>query len=638
MKKIRRIYVYLVAFISMEVLLWGLIGLARSIFSDTVGGGVDALAQALALVLVGALVFGFHWWLAQRSITDNAEEHASAIRAFFLYAAAFALLIPVVQNGLAVLNRLFLDLFEIPVSRAFLGQSQALSDNLIAAIMNAILAAYFINILRSDWAEVLEKSSLTLMRRMYRYLWVFYALVMSIIGVHEILRYLFGLITKNATYLNSYASFANGLAITLVSVPLWAWAWKTVQDSLSEEAERASLFRLGVLYFLSLAGVIFVLSASGVIINSLLQMLLGEIESFKELMQEIAEPLAVAIPLGAVWAYYGGWLKRDIAAIPDAPRRASLHRLYYYILSLIGLSAAFIGIASLLYFFIDSAFSTTAWIGNLNNRLAGALATLFVGLPLWLYVWRPMQSEALALDEAGDHARRSGIRKIYLYIALFAGVVGGMVAAVQLASLLFKALLGASPSSFTNNLLNALQMFILFGGLLTYHWKSLQWDGERQSEILEDKLAEFSVVFFAKDGETLSPQLASAIEKESQGINLIVQPLDEALSAETRENVHAVILPEDVALDPPEKLGMWLRQFNGSKLILTSDASDAQGWLWMQTLSDTAKALRQLAEGEAVSVSSKSPGWMIAVYILAGLMGLQILFFLIVMTVDSLGL
>lgn len=635
MKKIRRIYFYIVAFISMEVLLWGLIGLARSIFSNTVGGGVDALAQALALVLVGAVVFGIHWWAAQRSANADAEEHASGIRAFFLYAAVFALLIPVVQNGLAVLNRLLLDLFDIPISRAFLGRSQNLSDNLIAALMNAILAAYFINILRSDWAKNFEKSGLTLMRRIYRYLWVLYTLVISIIGVHEILRYLFGLITQSSTYLNRYAWFANGLAITLIGVPLWVWAWKTVQDSLAEPAERASLFRLGMLYFLSLSGIIFVLSVSGVTINSLLLMLLGEIEGFKELMQELAEPLAVAIPLGAVWAYFGGWLKRDIAAITEAPRRAGLRRLYFYILSLIGLSAAFIGIASLLSFIIDSTFSSNVWVGNLNERLAGSLATLIIGFPLWLYAWRPMQAEALALNEAGEHARRSGIRKVYLYLALFAGVVGGMVAAVQLVSLLFKALLGATPSSFANDLLNALQMLFLFGGLLTYHWKSLQRDGERQSEVSDEKLAQFNVIFFAKEGETLSPQLASAIGKESQGINLIVQPLSETLSAETREAIHAVILPEDVALKPPEKLGAWLRQFGGSKLILTSDTGE---WLWMRDPSEIAKALRQLAEGEAVNASGRSPGWMIAVYILAGLMGLEILFFLLVATINGLGI
>jgi hypothetical protein len=635
MKKIRRIYFYAVAFISMEVLLWGLIGLARSIFSDTVGGGVDELAQALALVLVGALVFGIHWWTAERSAKMDVEEHASGIRAFFLYATLLALLIPVVQNGLAVLNRLFLDLFEIPISRAFLGRSQSLSDNLIAALMNAILAAYFLNIVRRDWAEIQERSAFTLMRRIYRYIWVLYAVGMSILGTHQIFRYLLGLIEKSATYLTSHAWLANGLAVTMIGMPLWVWAWREVQNALNEPGERASLFRLGVLYFLSLSGVIFVLSAAGVMVNALILMLLGEVETFRALMQEIAEPLAVAIPLGAVWAYYGGWLKRDIAIVPEAPRRASLHRLYNYILSLIGLIAAFTGIASLLSFVIDSTFSGSVWVGNLDERLAGSLATLIVGFPLWFYAWRPMQTEALASDEAGEHARRSGVRRVYLYLALFSGVVGGMVAAVQLASLLFEALLGATPSGFTNDLLNAFQMLFLFGGLLAYHWKSLQRDGERRSEILDDKRTQFNALFITKGTGTLPPQFASAMEKESQGINLILHPLDEELSAETKEKIHAVILPEDVAFNPPETLGIWLRQFHGSKLILTSESSE---WLWMRDLSDIARALRQLAEGEAVSISGKAPGWMIVVYIMAGLMGAQILLILFFATIDSLGL
>ena len=58
MKTIRRIYFYAVALISMEVVLWGMIGLARSIFSNSSSGGVSQLSEALALILVGVPVFG----------------------------------------------------------------------------------------------------------------------------------------------------------------------------------------------------------------------------------------------------------------------------------------------------------------------------------------------------------------------------------------------------------------------------------------------------------------------------------------------------------------------------------------------------------------------------------------------------
>ena len=53
MKSIRRLYFYLVAFISIEVIVWGLVNLLRSILDHTISGGADALAQALALTLVG---------------------------------------------------------------------------------------------------------------------------------------------------------------------------------------------------------------------------------------------------------------------------------------------------------------------------------------------------------------------------------------------------------------------------------------------------------------------------------------------------------------------------------------------------------------------------------------------------------
>lgn len=635
MKTIRRLYFYAVAFISMEVVLWGLIGLARSIFSDSVGGGVDQLAQALALILVGVPVFGIHWWAAQRSAKQDAGEHASGVRAFFFYAALLALLVPLVQNGLAFLNRLILTAFDLSVSRAVFGGYQSLSDNLIAVLMNALLAAYFISTLRADWQSVKDSASLKLTRRIYRYIWVFYSLILSIAGVQQILRFLLSPSAASSTYYTDEVWFANGLVLILVGVPLWIWTWKTVQDSASEKAERASLLRLGVLYFLSLSGVIFVLSVTGIVVNNLLQMIFGEITSFQELMNKISEPLSIGIPLGAVWAYFGNWLKRDLEAVPDAPRRAGMNRLYTYILTLIGLGATFTGLTMLLSFVIDTTLGSGFWVGNLSRHLASSLATLIVGLPLWLLTWRPMQAEAFASDDAGDHARRSIVRKTYLYLILFIGVVGGMIAAVQLASLLFEALLGARPSDFTIDLLNTLQMLILFGGLLAYHWQSLRRDGIHASENLDKKHADFSVLLIDDGSGSLASQLASAMEKESQQLNLLIHPADKAIPAKTGKNVQAVILPEDLAFEPTEKLGAWLRQFKGIKLIVPTESSDPSDWYWTKSISDAAKAIRHLAEGEKIKSASKSPGWMIAVYILAGMMGLQILFFLLIIAFDG---
>ena len=51
MKSIRRLYFYLVALISVEIVLWGLVSLLRSMVDQTISGGADALAQALACLL-----------------------------------------------------------------------------------------------------------------------------------------------------------------------------------------------------------------------------------------------------------------------------------------------------------------------------------------------------------------------------------------------------------------------------------------------------------------------------------------------------------------------------------------------------------------------------------------------------------
>src|SRR5688572_969724 len=105
MKSIRRLYFYLVAFISIEVVVWGLIGLLRSVVDDTVSGGADALAQALALILVGVPIFLIHWLWAQRASARDSEEKSATLRAVFLYGILLGTLIPVVQNLLSFIDR-----------------------------------------------------------------------------------------------------------------------------------------------------------------------------------------------------------------------------------------------------------------------------------------------------------------------------------------------------------------------------------------------------------------------------------------------------------------------------------------------------------------------------------------------------
>ena len=200
---------------------------------------------------------------------------------------------------------------------------------------------------------------------------------------------------------------------------------------------------------------------------------------------------------------------------PNAPRRAGMRRLYVYILSAIGLGATFTGLALLLAYVVDVGLGKIVWAEVLRPRLAAALATLSVGLPLWWLAWRPMQAEALASGDAGDHARRSIIRKVYLYLALFVSVVGGMIAAASLLNLLLRSLFGSSVDNLLQQVLKYLEYLFLFVGMGIYHGLMLGRDGKLASEALAEKHAAFPVLVFDHGDGSFGQAILAALHKQA---------------------------------------------------------------------------------------------------------------------------
>jgi hypothetical protein len=641
MRTVRRLYFYAVAFVSLEVVLWGLVGLARSFFCGrgiAACGAATILAQGLALILVGVPVFGFHWWMAERFSRQDGEERASGVRAVFLYGALLGTLIPIVQNALSLLDRLALQAVGLSSSQAILGPNQTWTDNLIAIVMNAIVAAYFINVLRADWQVISPNDSFTDIRRIYRHVWLIYSLAIIVAAVQQLLRFILN-IFPGALGFQYRASGAHGLALVLIGLPLWYFAWKTVQDALAEKFERESLLRLGVLYLLSLAGVITVLASGGVVVDVILRVVFGEPMTLSGFTQKVAGPLSIGIPLAGVWAYYGGWLGRAMAESAEASQRAGMRRLYSYILSAIGLGATFTGLAMLLSFAVDAAIGNIVWADVLRPRLAAALATLLVGLPLWWLTWQPMQAEALAAGDAGDHARRSVIRKVYLYLALFVSVVGGMITAVSLLNLLLRSLLGNSVENLLQQALKNLEYLLLFVGLGVYHGVVLGRDGKLASEALAEKHAAFPVLVFDPGDGSFGPAILAALHRQTPRLPAVIQSASQPVAKDAAPK--AVLVPGDLVVDPPESLRDWLRKYNGNKLVVPHAT---QGVFWTGGIrplaaaaNQAAQTVRQLAEGQEIRQLMGTSGWMIVVYIVAGLFGLEILGLLVSIGISLMG-
>jgi hypothetical protein len=620
MKSIRRLYFYLVASISIEVVIWGLVGLLRSIVDKTVSGGADALAQALALTLVGVPIFLIHWLWAQRVSAREEEEKESTLRAVFLYAILLGTLIPVIQNVLSFIDRSLVQVAGLGTARAFASfREQTFADNLIAILINLVVAFYFWNILRGEWVTFKEKQNFTEVRRLYRYLWMLYGLVITVAGLQQILRFIVFIPSNILGELGREIVF-NGLALLVVGVPVWVYSWRVIQDSLTDPAEMGSNLRLGILYILALGGVITVVTTSSMLVNSIVTRLLGADWTTRYFFQQISGPISVGVSLGMVWAYYGYWLNRHIEANGDKVRQAGLKRLYYYILAFIGLVVSFVGVSTLIAFIIDMTTSNSYLMSSSNrSTLTTAISSLVVGLPLWVLTWRPMQAQALAQDELGDHARRSVIRRFYLYLALFASVIGGMITAVALVYQLIRiALTGSVDSDFVNTLLNIIQLLFLFVVVLMYHLNVLRADGTSLSDVLSKKQSEFSVVI-VDSGEGFMDSVKAALNKLDAKVQVTVTTPKEKPEGE----FGAVIFGESLAVDAPA----WIKSFSGNRIIVQNEASDL---VWAEDAAQAAESVQRMAEGQEVQKKRTTrSAWVYVVYVFAGLFALELLFFLL---------
>ncbi len=627
MKTIRRLYFYLVAIISLEVVVWGVISLLRSIINGRdVVNGTETLAQALALIFVGVPIFLFHWLWSQNASTKDEEEKTASLRAIFLYGALLATLIPAVQNLFALINRTFLSTVRLSAERAIIGGSQTLTDNILAILINLLIAAYFWNILRNEWKTLTDTENFAEIRRLYRFIWMLYGLLMVIYGAQQALNFAFTL-PSNVLGGIGRETVVNAIALLGIGTPIWFFSWRILQNVLPDPAEKESILRLGILYLLALGGVITTLTAGGNLLYVLLNRLLGEINTSADFLQKMGDPISIALPFGVMWAYYGYWLNQQFAFDENTVRRAGKKRIYFYILSALGLAASFIGVASLLMFMIDMALDKTFLSdGSFRSMLAGALSALAVGLPMWLMTWRPMQADALGVGDSSEHARRSIIRRSYLYLALFAGVIGGMVSAVMLIFILINALLGGNRIGVARESLDSLTLLILFAVLLLYHLSALRKDSASRTDALESKQQELNIFVFDNGDGKFSNTVKAAFEKQGLKISLKVVNASEAIPVDAKAN--AIILPMSLAVNMPKNAEAWLGSFNGSRLIVNDEAA---GVFWMNDLEQMTASAQALAEGQELRPQSSrksTSAWTYVAYVFAGLFACELLFFL----------
>ena len=645
MQNIRRVYLYAVTLISLEVIVWGSIGLLRSALSegDVGGGGASRLAGALALILVGIPVFLVHWRLAQNSALRDQEDRLARVRVVFLYLTLLVTLIPIAQNALGLVNQILLQAFGLDPLLGFLGAEQSPVDNLVAIVVNAVAAAYFYTVLRADRRSAAGSQAHAETRRIYNYIWLAYSLVLVFAGLQQMIQFV--LYALGSIGGGTQGLLPNGLSLLMVGLPIWIFTDRLIRQSLADPAERDSLIRLVVLYAQVFIGVVGMLIAGGVLIYQVLRVALGAGFTAARFVSDIAGPLSFILPLALLWAYYGRMLSQELSDNHDvadeeqpSPRETrgktdqrciSLRYLYVYTLAFLGLGAAFFGLLLLLQVMLDLALGRSL-LGApaMRDQLAAALATLFIGLPVWVLAWRPMAAEGAQEGEAGDLARRSAIRRIYIYLLLFAGLIGMMVSAGTLIYQILRTLLGDAPGNLPLAVLQELKNLLLFAGLFFYHWLILRSDGRLAQRALSRQHAQYPVLVLANDEDKFAVELIQTLQSQVPGLPVAFHPASQGTPDETLSAARAVILPSELAARPSEAIRIWLQGFTGQRLVLPTPIA---GWLWIGSSRSisaltrkTAQVVRQLAEEQEIAQERDTSAFTILIYIFAGLFAIEL--------------
>jgi hypothetical protein len=633
MKTIRRIYFYLMALISIQVLIWGIIGQIRILFDASMIGNLgEQVSRSLAWTLVALPIFLLHWLTVQRDAGRDLEERNSRVRAFFLYGVLLGLMIPVVQNVLAILSRGLLDLFNQSVSAAWIGGNQNLADNLSAILVNLLGFLYFGRVLQRDWQSGPPSEAWVETRRLQRYVWMLYGLGMMLIGSIRLLDVLLQFITlPHLSGLSNIA--ANALALTLIGLPLWILWWLRIQRSLGQPEEALSLLRLSILFSLTILSALTILVVGGVLLN---QVLLIVLDGQKLNWESLNGVLSLGAVFGVLWFYLRRTLKQAIATIPDGLRAAAVERIYRYLLAAAGCLTVYLGTILTLLEGVERLFASN-WLGGSLNSILGPIAMLLIGMPYWLIFWMRSSAEAQQKSELGDHARRSLSRRIYLYAFILISVLSMLGFGGQLAFQLLNQILGEGTENLLSEALKMLSGLLVASTWLGYHILTLRRDNKQALHTLQNRQTNFAVLILHAGDEAFANAVHAALNRLAPSLPVATHDINLGIPDEALSGAQAILLPSSLAIHPSEALRLWLDHFTG-QWIIVPQAQPNRAWSGVELRSlnqmaqEAARTAVQLAEGQSIRTAKPISAWAILGYIVLGLIGLQIMLALLSFT------
>ena len=475
---VRRLYFYLVAFVSLMMSVSGIVLLIQFIFDSVFGGEVISdsttmLAGGVSLLIVGAPLWYFHWRYIQRVVVEQPVETRSILRKLYIYitlAVAGSILI---YTALNLLNWIF--------------RTDDFSGYDLAALIiwGAVWAFHWL----IEEREGQSSPETRAIRRLYIYIASLVGLVMLSLGVGRVLYFIL-LEGYNAATSTPLLTDDSGLwrhamremlAVAIVGAATWALHWLYIA-----RRDYDSVLRQVYLYiFAILGGVVATLTALGIIIHEFLTWAFGTYSADTVAQHFEFLPGSVAMLAGgaALWAYH--WHRVRYEADESGGTTLSARRAYTYILTAIGtgaLAVAIFMVVSAALKLILASFGDVVVGGDQWKRPLINIITLAVlGGPVWGYYWQNIQSRTLALE---TDERQATSRRIFLFAALGIGVLALLGSVSALLFMFLRDLLDVSLSLGTlDDMVEPIAIIAAAAAFLPYYWGVYRQDQGAAPEV-----------------------------------------------------------------------------------------------------------------------------------------------------------
>jgi hypothetical protein len=622
MKTIRRIYFYLLSFIGLQLIVWGLFVLLSGIWTSSgFIGFQDILPTGLSLVLIGLPVFIIHFRIVQRDAASDPEENDSLVRAIFLFLTQITALGAIAISSVYLIDQI------IRLSAHLSGfKTSTLLDQIAIVILNLLVWLYLYNYLLPDEDYFRSNAIYKTTRRVYRYIWLIAATATTVIALQGQLSDVFSRIGEEWIF-NFAKQSTMKLSTIIIWTPIWAWTWNLLQKTYSDLEES----RANIRYILNLCITIISMApwliSGGVFLYNLLTRIFEGEALFNRFFYSFNIELSVLLPFFFLWLYYERQLSVSVTVLSDSNQECLIYRIYSIILSMTGNILTFLGIMTSILWIIDSLFNIFPEYGGKYDQLCSGIALFVIGLPLWIIHWKKVQKETLLAGKEGISARKSTLRRFYLYFFVFGSVIGIMGTAGAFFYNLLFIILGRHEPQLAHFIMSNLFMISLFVFWLIYHLRVMREDNKLIKESAAEEKQSVSILVLKKESdEELLDHLVKQIKVKFSGIHIDVQLVSE-IPAEIDFNTYQIIIlsTHNVANN---KQKLELETYNGKvflipasteKIIPIADCSTSE------ITKNVLTAINQINLGNPINIHNKRSALHIVAYVLGGLIAVSVL-------------